>query len=643
MQEAVTIDKFSQQNSNNLLVFRVGDSYCCILANVVESIIEVPRLTRLPLSTGTLKGIIDFQNTATPVHCLRTYFSETVSDETTNGVIIVVRMAGSLTGLWVDEALDIISIDDMRFHERDPIFPNSLVTHIVAQDERLLLYLDLEGFNQQVNGPADLEQPGTDQRSSKHGSIHSTNQSTQQTSNQQPQPSDPTVSIDTAYASASPRTNSEAGNAMDVDANEFGEPAPVTVQTKPHSDSSENENNTPERPAISDIKAEQPDSKRSAQPDVAGCDSSVDDITQVLPETATSSIDVNRHDSNVQDEPTIPVSDKNTAGPLRTFRYIFDIPLTPSHKALTITDNWRISTIDSKHTGVDATTEPEPKSSLSDNTVAGHTKSLSQPVTRKEPNHSVALQKQYQPYHHTQHVSPLPTISWRVRGALFSVLLLLAMFLLFLWLPTSGKNKPRPITSQNDNSQIQDLPGIVKGSPKDNQAVSGNATVSEKPPASDASNEEGRYQVILGLKTETYSITVERPQSNVENRRQRNPDSTENEQTPANTAEPASLTNAKPVPVTGPALTGTFPSGKFKQPVFDAHGDIHDWQTAEFEEFIYIVVKGDTLWDIAAKFLGDPFQYKKLSELSHVRDPDWIYPGDLVRIRKVIRSQPLPG
>jgi len=49
-------------------------------------------------------------------------------------------------------------------------------------------------------------------------------------------------------------------------------------------------------------------------------------------------------------------------------------------------------------------------------------------------------------------------------------------------------------------------------------------------------------------------------------------------------------------------------------------------------EYIHIVVKGDTLWDIAEKYLGDPFRYPQLAELSHIRDPDWIYPGDRVRI-----------
>ena len=46
----------------------------------------------------------------------------------------------------------------------------------------------------------------------------------------------------------------------------------------------------------------------------------------------------------------------------------------------------------------------------------------------------------------------------------------------------------------------------------------------------------------------------------------------------------------------------------------------------------HLVVKGDTLWDIAEKYLGDPFRYPELAELSNIKDPHWIYPGDIIRI-----------
>jgi LysM repeat protein len=44
---------------------------------------------------------------------------------------------------------------------------------------------------------------------------------------------------------------------------------------------------------------------------------------------------------------------------------------------------------------------------------------------------------------------------------------------------------------------------------------------------------------------------------------------------------------------------------------------------------IHIVQKGDTLWDLGAKYLGNPFAWPQIWELNKwVKDPHWIYPGD---------------
>lgn len=47
---------------------------------------------------------------------------------------------------------------------------------------------------------------------------------------------------------------------------------------------------------------------------------------------------------------------------------------------------------------------------------------------------------------------------------------------------------------------------------------------------------------------------------------------------------------------------------------------------------IHVVMKGDTLWHIAIRYLGDPFRYPELARLSDIRNPDLIYPGNKVRI-----------
>jgi chemotaxis signal transduction protein len=47
---------------------------------------------------------------------------------------------------------------------------------------------------------------------------------------------------------------------------------------------------------------------------------------------------------------------------------------------------------------------------------------------------------------------------------------------------------------------------------------------------------------------------------------------------------------------------------------------------------IHVVARGDTLWDIAKKHVGDPLRYPELAKQSNLRDPHLIHPGDRVRI-----------
>jgi hypothetical protein len=59
---------------------------------------------------------------------------------------------------------------------------------------------------------------------------------------------------------------------------------------------------------------------------------------------------------------------------------------------------------------------------------------------------------------------------------------------------------------------------------------------------------------------------------------------------------------------------------------------------------VHIVVAGDTLWDLAAAYLGDPYLWPQIWESNpYILDSHWIYPGDPIVINVAVQEQEVTG
>jgi hypothetical protein len=90
----------------------------------------------------------------------------------------------------------------------------------------------------------------------------------------------------------------------------------------------------------------------------------------------------------------------------------------------------------------------------------------------------------------------------------------------------------------------------------------------------------------------------------------------------AEAQEPAKTTPAKPAASSGELLRGpaTIPQhwSRYKYPESIPEGAAY-----------YIIVRGDTLWDLAGKFLGNPYLWPQIWDQNrYITDAHWIYPGD---------------
>ncbi len=105
----------------------------------------------------------------------------------------------------------------------------------------------------------------------------------------------------------------------------------------------------------------------------------------------------------------------------------------------------------------------------------------------------------------------------------------------------------------------------------------------------------------------------------------------ESVETPAEEEKPAETAQAEPA-------SGQLPAPLDAEMVVAAHWTKNDAypRTIPAGARVHIVERGDTLWDLAARYLGNPFLWPQIwDENKYIPDAHWIYPGDPIVITPI--------
>jgi purine-binding chemotaxis protein CheW len=129
-----------------IVVFELGKEFFGVNIAVVESIIKMQEITRLPHTLDFVEGVTNLRGTVLPVIDLRKRLNTILKENTKETRIIVISMEATKIGMIVDAVSEVLTLQDGTVEPAPAMVSTvdtTFIKGIAKVDDRLIILLDL--------------------------------------------------------------------------------------------------------------------------------------------------------------------------------------------------------------------------------------------------------------------------------------------------------------------------------------------------------------------------------------------------------------------------------------------------------------------------------------------------------------------
>ncbi|MBI3354685.1 MAG: chemotaxis protein CheW [Nitrospirae bacterium] len=129
------------------VVFKIGKELFGVGIDAIREIVRVPEVTEVPDAPHFLDGVINLRGRIVPVVDLRKRMGIQYADKTKATRVLITENSGSMVGLLVDAASEVIRIQPDAVDEPPEMISAigvEYITGVAKLNERLIILLDIK-------------------------------------------------------------------------------------------------------------------------------------------------------------------------------------------------------------------------------------------------------------------------------------------------------------------------------------------------------------------------------------------------------------------------------------------------------------------------------------------------------------------